>query len=193
MRIQDQHPSLESQHKEVRVALRTQLSAHPLKHLLPENFFPAEPYDIYDEAAFPHEWNYGLPDLPLPKQLSVTGPPREGDIDFEYSPDRPGWDDRWTQPSKKKFRRLPKRKSPDVLHFPQPAFVLPPPVGRQVEEGFHISFDELIDRARPVRYDKGPSGEFPTPKPPIQKAWHYIWQTEKVLACTGKGCQLCLR
>ncbi len=50
----------------------------------PDLFFPAEPSDIYNEAAFPHEWNYGLPELP-PFPLSVTDLPREGEIDFEYS------------------------------------------------------------------------------------------------------------
>lgn len=175
------------------LALRTRLKnlpAHPLQHLLPENFFPVEAHDIYDETIFPHEWNYGLPDFPLPLHLSVSDNPREGDLEFEYSPDRPGWDDVWQAPGffKKKFRRLPKRRAPDVLHFPQPADVLPPP--EQVEDGFHMSLAELIDRAK-VRC--GPSGEFPTPEPPTAKTWHYIWQTKKVLACTGKGCQLCLR
>jgi len=160
-------------------------------HFQPDNFFPAEPSDIYNESAFPHEWNYGLPDFPLPKDLCASGPTREGELDFEYSPDRPVQDAVEPGPFKKKFRRLPKRKSPNVLHFPQPADVLPPPVEWQVEDGFHMSLAELIDRAKPVRCDKGPSGEFPTPKPPMQRTWHYIWQTKKVLACTGKGCTLC--
>ncbi len=65
----------------------------------PEHFFPTETFDIYNEAAFPHEWNYGLPEFPLPKQLSTTDVGREGSIDFEYpgrrgevpsAPPRPG-------------------------------------------------------------------------------------------------------
>lgn len=61
----------------------------------PEMFFPASPSDIHDEAAFPHEWNYGLADLGLPHELSVTDQPREGNIDFEYSerPEPFPWED----------------------------------------------------------------------------------------------------
>jgi len=38
----------------------------------PENFFPAEPSDIYNEAAFPHELNFGLAEFPLSKKISAT-------------------------------------------------------------------------------------------------------------------------
>ena len=89
----------------------------------PEKFFPAEPSDIYNEAAFPHEWNYGLSEIPLPKQLSVSGLPREGSLDFEYSerngqePNRQLYPAIDMQPFKKKFPRPIKHREPEYTHM----------------------------------------------------------------------------
>lgn len=192
------------------LALRTRLSRHPLKYLLPENFFPTiEPYDIYDEAAFPHEWNYGLFDFPLPLHLSVSDNPREGDLEFEYSPDRPGWDDVWHQPEGflqagyfRAFKVLPSKRK---KRKKSPRLWMRKNLNIPVDARIHNKFLRCLEGSKNLARIKSPSNlqiqlrevstepvnDFPPPNPPLEKSWHYIWQTKKVLACTGKGCSLC--
>ena len=133
-------------------------------------------YDIYNESAFPHEWNYGLAEFPLPKQLSVGGIPREGDFEFEYS-ERAYPLVRPLRPPK---RKRPNHRSPRLWM-------------RRIGT---VPVDARLPRPRPdqrvpILTTGDEPAKFPPPRPPIQKTWHYVWQTKKVLACTGNGCPLC--
>jgi len=149
-----------------------------------DDFFPAEPVDIYNESIFPHEWNYGLPDFPLPKHLSVSGPPREGELDFEYY-ERAYPLVRPLKPSTRK-RRLPRSHRPWLKKYP--AIEFNAKLSREYKAKLSHSRPE---RRVPILSTGDEPVNFPPPRPPIQKVWHYIWQTKKVLACTGKGCSLC--